>query len=775
MRGRAGSWLRDLALGFRLAVGGSRNHPTSWVRLGVGAFGIALAVAVLLGAASAGSVLSARDDRAAAQWPDMAPRSGVVPTYLQGASTEFRGEHIGGEFVDHEDATSPVPPGVPRQLEPGEMLVSPELRRLLDTPDAEALRERFADYRIVGELTKDGVVDPADLRFVAGAELTEDARAAGQKAYAFGGSFVGTPMPFELIALVVLGSVVLLVPLLIFIQSSSRIAGAERDRRLSALRLVGADTRQVRRIAAAEALLPAAVGLLLGAGLFYAVRPLAGNLRLFGVSVYPDDIVPATWAVLLIVLAVPLMAVATAMVAMRRTIVEPLGVVRQGKPRRKRTLWWRLAVTAIGAGLLLAAATVLCDYDDTLLLTGIGLGGSLLVLGVASLLPWAVELAISRARGGPPSVQLAARRLQLDSGTSARVVSGIVVVLTGAVAVLLVLASVQREAEAAAAFVTLSGERHEPPVVITNGDQAQADALGAKLERVPGVNGVHPARELPVGEPSGKEGAVVVADCFALGKYLPVGRCTDGDVFLPDVPAELKEPGVADYAPGDQVRVGESVLRIPADARSVRATDFMYVTAYFTPRAFGSLPASSPESPATLYLDSSLADPRQAAELLEDVRNVVGLDPGTWVSSRYQPLGFAELRMFESIKTWIYAGAVVVLSIAALSVLVLAFEQVRERRRALAAVSAGGVGFGTLARSLLWQNAIPFCVGAVLAVGGGIVLAYLVLKIPRVAMTTDWGAIGALTGIAAALVLLVTLLSLPMLRAAVSVKNLRTE
>lgn len=113
--------------------------------------------------------------------------------------------------------------------------------------------------------------------------------------------------------------------------------------------------------------------------------------------------------------------------------------------------------------------------------------------------------------------------------------------------------------------------------------------------------------------------------------------------------------------------------------------------------------------------------------------------------------------------------------IAALSVLVLAVEQVRERRRALCAVAASGVGFGTLARSLLWQNAIPLAVGAVLAVLGGILLAYLVLKIPDLPLAVDWTAIIAVVGVAAGLGLLVTLLSLPVLRSAMAVKNLRTE
>lgn len=107
--------------------------------------------------------------------------------------------------------------------------------------------------------------------------------------------------------------------------------------------------------------------------------------------------------------------------------------------------------------------------------------------------------------------------------------------------------------------------------------------------------------------------------------------------------------------------------------------------------------------------------------------------------------------------------------------LVLGVEQVRERRRALAAVSASGVGYATLARSLLWQNTVPMAVGVVLAMLGGGALAALVMRLIHRPMVFDWAGIGLITGAAGALTLVVTLLSLPALRAAVSVRNLRTE
>ncbi|MQA60829.1 MAG: FtsX-like permease family protein [Actinophytocola sp.] len=356
------------------------------MRLGLGAFGIAIVVAVLLGAASASTVLAEREGRQLAQHPVTAPVDGVAPTYLGMVFTSYRGSGIQGTLVRHEDASSPVPPGVARQLDAGEVVVSPALAELLSSPEGELLRPRFADYRIVGMLGKPGLVEPDDLRFVAGSGAIEAATktVGGQvltdpayRAYGFDGDIQRHPLPVELLALVALATAALLIPLLIFIVSSARIAGAERDRRLAALRLVGGDAAQVRRIAAGEALLPAAAGLVAGGALFLAVRPLADHIQLFGVGVFADDIAPSWWLVVLIVSGVPMLSVGATLFAMRRTVIEPLGVARQGKPARRRP-WWRLRCRGRCGGAIRRRFLRWCSFSHFALRL------------VSSVLPWSL-------------------------------------------------------------------------------------------------------------------------------------------------------------------------------------------------------------------------------------------------------------------------------------------------------------------------------------------------------------------------------------------------
>lgn len=786
-------WLRDLALGFRLAVGGSRNHTTSWTRLTLGALGIALAVAVLLGAASASTVLGERDARQLAQSEDPNPRKGVKPTYIEWASTDFRDTHIRGKILHPVDETSPLPPGVRDGLVAGEMLVSAELRELLAAPEGELLRPRFSDYRIVGTIGQDGVVSPADLTFVAMGEPGTTSAGRGERmgsfkddfmpAYGFGHRTDSEPMPFELVLIVALGSILLLVPLMIFVVSSSRIAGAERDRRLAALRLVGGDARQVRRIAAGESLVPAAVGVVAGVLVFLAVRPLVAEVRWWGVAIYPHDIEPTWWLAVLILLFVPLLSVAVTLVAMRRTVIEPLGVMRQGKPVRRR-LWWRLVTLALGVVLLVFSLAWWGRTDGTTV--AIVVGSGLLVLGIAMLLPWVVEAVIRRARGGSPALQLATRRLQVDSGTAARVISGIVVVLTGAVALLLVLGSADDQLRELAGPAGPTPPVSEASVMI-QGDPRKIDRVLPEVERLPGVRATHPSWELLT--PSGSspdpnmEMPIVVGDCFALQRMAPIKSCADGDAFLVAGSLVVGPNGEAlpPLQPGDRITVGSEPgaqkrqWTVPKRARAVVPyAEFGYYRALVTP---GAVPALEPDRTyRTVYVEAPRAKGPQLRALAEHVRNAVGLSSMTYVSmTDREPQFSGDAELFQSIKSAIYAGSVVVLFLAALSVLVLGIEQVRERRRALAAISAGGVGFGTLARSLLWQNAIPLCIGVALSVGGGTLLAYLFMRMVPVPLQFDWLVVGSAAGLAAALVLFVTLLSLPALRTAVSVKNLRTE
>lgn len=68
-------------------------------------------------------------------------------------------------------------------------------------------------------------------------------------------------MSAVLLLIIVMACVALLLPVAVFIGTAVRFGGEQRDRRLAALRLVGADQAMTRRIAAGESLCGALLGL----------------------------------------------------------------------------------------------------------------------------------------------------------------------------------------------------------------------------------------------------------------------------------------------------------------------------------------------------------------------------------------------------------------------------------------------------------------------------------------------------------------------------------
>ncbi|MBB4911777.1 ABC transporter permease [Actinophytocola algeriensis] len=763
-------WMSDLVLGVRLAVGGGR---TSWARLALSAVGIAIATAVLLVAASAGTMHQEREVRQYADFVQDAPVEGVDPTLTDRNYTEFRGDHVALTYVAATGPSSPKPAGLPELPAAGEMYASPALAELLASPEGELLLPRVPE-KVAGTLPQGMVELPGDLVAWIGVDEKTLADIDAVPAYGFGSDPEAASLDPGLLALLLVGAVVLLLPVFIFVTSASRIAGAERDRRLSALRLVGSGSRQVRRIAAAESLAGAFVGLVLGAVVFVVARQFTDRIDLFGERAYVSDVVPDPVLTALIVLLIPALSVLTALFALRRTIIEPLGVVRQSKPVRRR-LWWRLALIMLGV-VLLTTQLGAADNSDTWAWAVSG-GAALLLIGVPVLLPWLVERVAGQVSGGPTSWLLAVRRLQLDSGTSARVVGGVAVVLAGAITLQTVLMSVE-------GVVGLPGGEDAPPgAVEVSTSQELASAVSAEVAAADGVDAVHTLRYTSFYEASTTDNAwgAVVVDCAAVRDLVRVRDCTDGDVYLMRDEYQMPpEPGTAleqrDYqgtSNADLVVTG--TWSVPADAKYFDRPDnsSVYATIVVTPGAIAAAALPQDES-ATVY---AMVSHDLTSDQLEGIRNSVAAHRvGAHVYSfNTGPDLDDNQQTYVAIRTGLYAGSIFTLLLAGISLLVLALEHIRERRRTLAMLTASGVPRGVLGRSLLWQVALPIVLGVVVALLTGIGLAALVMRLTEDPMVVDWAGVALLCAGAIALSLLVSAMTMPFLRNATRLSALRTE
>jgi FtsX-like permease family len=761
--------MRDLALGLRLAVGGGRMSGAALLRLAMTAFGIALAVAVLLPAAAVHHLAGAQAERKAAITPVTEPRAGVAPLLAYDWSPSVGDDFVKVTAVAATGANSPVPPGLSRLPAPGELVVSPELATKLAAPDSGSLKAQLPGH-VVGLISRDGVSGAGDLTAYYGAPAAqiEAEGAAGSKVYAFGRPYAGLGLSAVMLGVTLPIVAVLLLPLLIFVTTASRMGAAQREHRLAALRLIGLDSRQVKRVAAAESLVGAVIGLAAGVGIFALLRPFVADILPFGLRIFPEDFVPSWPLVVVILLLVPGLAVGSALFGLRRTIVEPLGVVRQGKPVRRRT-WWRWTLTA--TGVLLLAATLVLDRGrgDTAGALALAAGSVFLLVGVAALLPWLVERLVERLHGGSPSWQLAIRRLQLDSGTASRVVSGLVVVLAGTILIHGVITSLgsgiqQRESPPGVAAV--------PVRVQTTG--AHEAEVGELVSAVPGVTGAHPARNIAFrSEPD--QGRGIIGDCVALKAQADIGDCSDGDVFYM-VPAgggaaptgTLQLHG---YSRGGKTSGPEWM--VPGNVRVVQSDDPLTDgNLLVTPGALSGL--ALPDSTVVVYV-SGTGDPQALTDNVARAVNPLAWNAEVNKSDYLDDYRARDQQMIESFRAVLLTASLFVLAVAAMSLLMLSIEQISERRRPLAALSAAGVPIGVLARGSLWQTAVPVVVGVVLAVAAGLGLTAPILRLADWPVIIDVPVLLALAGATVAAVLLVTGLTMPLLRQVTRLDTLRSE
>ncbi|SCG47127.1 hypothetical protein GA0070609_1880 [Micromonospora echinaurantiaca] len=533
---RAGA--ADLAMGARMAVTGGRD---GWLRALLTALGVGIGVAMLLLAAAVPQALDAREARGDAR--DDLRMGAQIPAaantlLIRATDTAFRDRPIRGRVLRPEGPAAPVPPGVAALPGPGEVVVSPALRDLLDSPDGALLAPRLGGARVTGTIGAEGLAGPNELAYYLGSDtLSADEGAA--RLDEFGGGLPGEGFGPVLMLLVVVIFVVLLLPIAVFLGAAVRFGGERRDRRLAALRLVGADAGMIRRIAAGEAAAAALLGVAVGGLFFLAGRQVVPLVTLLDLSVYAADVRPPLPLVVGVALAVPALAVLVAMVALRAVVVEPLGVTRRATPVRRR-LAWRLLLPAAGLGLLLAAAAGVAPAGAE---NQTAAGAVLLLVGTVTLLPWLTDLVVRRLHGGPVPWQLAVRRLQIDSAASARLVNGIAVAVAGTIGLQMLFAGVADQ------FTHSTGQDPSRAQVLVQ-FPARADVTAAvdRLATAPGVSASNAT--LVTGLTAGHDYADLrIGDCATLAEFARLDRCADGDVFLVRDPAAESRPAIRPGAP----------------------------------------------------------------------------------------------------------------------------------------------------------------------------------------------------------------------------------
>ncbi|MFG1920803.1 FtsX-like permease family protein [Cryptosporangium sp. NPDC048952] len=222
--------------------------------------------------------------------------------------------------------------------------------------------------------------------------------------------------PGVVAALMLLG-----IPVLFFVGQCVRVGAPARDRRLAEYRMAGATPGQAIKLAATETGVSAAVGMVIGLAVFLIGRVVLD--RADPPRPLPTDVLPAWWAFLLVVVAVPLGGALVAALALRRSTLSAFGVVRNRPARAPKIA---PAVMFFGGAVALVILVSTSRYLDggaawwaamlAFLLLVVTLLG--LVLGGAALSAMIGGRVAARAKS--PALLLAGRRLVADPWAASR-------------------------------------------------------------------------------------------------------------------------------------------------------------------------------------------------------------------------------------------------------------------------------------------------------------------------------------------------------------------
>ncbi|MEV0624995.1 ABC transporter permease [Nonomuraea wenchangensis] len=422
----------NLDLTWRLLKGGGRKGLLGvWLTLGA----VAVSTALLLFAVAANLAFDARAERGA--WRNPVPVAKDAAAKDAVAIEASRFDYVRDRAITVVDLAAlrpdaAPPPGLPRFPRPGETWLSPALAELArELPPAE-LGDRYP--RPAGVLGDEALVYPGELVAVVGHAPDAPAMTAERSDDWIVGkppvrvaSLAGTPSEdaeaYKVLA--VIASVLMVVPLLVFGGAAARLTVARRDRRLAALRLVGATPGQVVRMTVAEAVLVALAGALVGAVAFALAVPLLTRIEIQGGAWFAGDLFPGLAVLAGVLVAVPLLVGLSAVAGLRRVVVSPLGVAKRETPPGMRFV-------RVLALLAVLAAFPMLTQGTSVAIVAVALGLAFLCLNLAG--PWVVGL-IGRITAGTargPARLLAGRRLVDDPRSAWRTVSG--VALTGFVA-----------------------------------------------------------------------------------------------------------------------------------------------------------------------------------------------------------------------------------------------------------------------------------------------------------------------------------------------------
>jgi cell division protein FtsX len=695
-----------IRLGLRLTLGSGREAA---LRVLVTAAAVALGVGMLLACLAGANGLHAQTDRGA--WLDTSAQA-VAPTSTSGrlwwltSTDEFSNQEIDRVDIAASGPNAPVPPGIPHLPGPGEYYASPALTTLLRSEPANELRDRYPAHQI-GTIGAAALPSPNSLIIVIGHTARQLSQAPGAvevgaiqstpaSCYACQNTTGSGPVLQFILAG---GAVALLLPILILIATASRLSAARREERFAAMRLVGATPRQISAVSAVEAAVAAVAGVAAGFALFFVFRPLLYHVPFTGAPFAQGDLSLQWIDIALAVIGVPVAAVVSARLALRRVQISPLGVSRRASSRPPRIV--RIIPLLAGIAVLAYFDAVGKPGSNGSQILELLVGFVLLIVGLVLAGPWFTTAGsrLMAKRANRPATLIAGRRLLDNPKAAFRFISGLVIALFVASAMIGALSSI-----AAATSSSSGGSAGRDTLselfcsFYMSNCPASAEVSSVpgqvldELRSTPGVRAVTVVHQNPTQAQLGTSFGVVA--CDQLAKTPAIGKCAPGATeasigyFLSNLLGHNSNASSTVW-PSAHLSAAD-VARLPVDAVVVA-----------TNGSSGSLERAR----TTL----ERAFPFQGAPVAVDA-----LDPST-------------ARLLTMIQDMTDVIIVASLIIAACSLAVTIAAGLGERKRPFSLLRLTGVPTSLLHRVVALESALPLFLVAAVSIVVGLVSAALYL------------------------------------------------
>lgn len=722
----------SLLLGIRMAFAGGRE---AIARMLLMAIGIMIGVALILVAFTGLPILQSHIDRLAWHRTDLdTTASAPDPAMWLAVTDRYAGRDIIRVHVAPLGPRPPLPPGVERLPGPGEKLVSPALAELIQTVPADQLGNRYPG-KVVGNIGNAGLIMPGELVAIIGQTPDEMRKMHGAiqidgierpgEEVDFG-PFWG--ILFGLLAVLIVG------PVAVFISMVTRIGGARREQRFAAFRLAGATRLQTAGLAATETAVAAIAGTLLGWLAFVVLRPvIASQVTLgHGMPIFAEDVRVPLQALVMVLVGVPLLAIATTLVALGPAQMTPLSVRQRARRRPPRI--WRLAPIALGLFGSWYAANASNDpgvANDPVLAQVVSLVVLLSALSIlvgfflagAWVCMW-ISRGMARLSNSGTSL-IVSRRIAADPYSTFRAISG---------------AAIAIYAAAGLGFAAAANER-----------PTNADALTASRRSVldPGVVAVH------------VQGAPEASLAPLMSKDVVVARVARSYEIVVSCQDLARVTDLACPLPQNQ-QGAEDLFSLPYP--NPTSADHIFV-----PRSF-----SEPEQDFELWRVQTLFIPTDGTRAaMERVRTHAAVTVPGSRSKTSDDLAVAPALDGSGLASVLPYATAFVLLVAACSLTVSVITGVLERRRPFALLRASGMRLGELRGIVLLETGIPLALTVL--VGTGLAAFQVVLTTP----SKDWYLpsteflIGLGAGVLAAFA--VCLIALPFMNSATKLDTIRYE